>query len=412
MKKCIKMRKLFLIILATLPGMKSFCQINFEEGYYIDNSDSRVQCLIKNSDWESNPISFKYKLTDNSEIQIMTIDSVKEFGILNVSKYKRFNVKIDRSGEDIDKLDYNKDPVFTEETLFLKVLVEGQANLFVVNNAGLTRFFFSTGSSVLEQLICKSYLTADGQVADNNLFRQQLLRNLNCEIVTTNTVQTTEYKRKDLVKLFTEYCECMSTPYITYENHQKDLFNLSIKPGINYSSLKIRNDESNFHEIDFGSKAGFSIGLETEFILPFNKNKWALIACPTFQYFDASVTTIYNVTAGEEVSSHINYKSVVLPAGFRYYMFLNNNSGLFINIFAIYDFDFNSSIDIVRDDGVLMKHLEILPKMNYAVGAGYKYKDRYSAEIKYYSSRDILGIYQFWYSGYRTVSIVLGYSFM
>ena len=64
---------------------------------------------------------------------------------------------------------------------------------------------------------------------------------------------------------------------------EKDWFNLSIRPGMNYATLSIGNDLTlSITNIDFGNKLGFRLGLEAEFVLPFNKYKWAIIVEPTY----------------------------------------------------------------------------------------------------------------------------------
>jgi hypothetical protein len=65
--------------------MRCHSQISFIEGYYINNSDEKTACFIKNVDWKNNPLKFEYKSTKESEKKTLTIESVKEFEIINVS---------------------------------------------------------------------------------------------------------------------------------------------------------------------------------------------------------------------------------------------------------------------------------------------------------------------------------------
>ena len=74
-------KRLLFFTLFMLLDIKSFSQIIFENGYFIDDSDSKIECLIKNIDWKNNPTEFEYKLSPNEAIQKATIQTVKEFGI-------------------------------------------------------------------------------------------------------------------------------------------------------------------------------------------------------------------------------------------------------------------------------------------------------------------------------------------
>lgn len=176
------MKKKLVFLLTTILTFSCYSQIYFENGYYIDNNDQKINCLIKNLDWRNNPTEFKYKLTEKSELNKRTIKSVKEFGIYSASKYVRSIVKIDRSSNKVDKLDNERRPIFQEEELFLKVLVEGKATLYSYDDKtlSLTRYFYNIGTSNIEQLVFKNYMTHQFEIATNNRFRNQLWDNLKC----------------------------------------------------------------------------------------------------------------------------------------------------------------------------------------------------------------------------------------
>ena len=107
-------------LLAFFLCTNAFTQIKFEKGYFINNQNQKIECLIKNSDWKNNPTSFDYKLDENSEVKTNSINNAIEFGIYNFSKYIRADIMIDRSSVYIDKLNYNRNLTFNEERLFLK----------------------------------------------------------------------------------------------------------------------------------------------------------------------------------------------------------------------------------------------------------------------------------------------------
>lgn len=111
-------------------SFNAIAQISFEKGYFISNNNQKIECLIKNMDWKDNPTKFLYKLEEDQNSKTATIQTVKEFGINNVSKYVRFSVSIDRSSENINELSDSRSPIFNNEILFLKTLVEAKASLY------------------------------------------------------------------------------------------------------------------------------------------------------------------------------------------------------------------------------------------------------------------------------------------
>lgn len=394
------MKKQLLFLLITILSFNCYSQISFEKGYYIDNSNQKTNCLIKNIDWKNNPTQFEYKLSENSESKKKTIESIKEFGINNISKYVRSIVNIDRSSEDIKKLSYDRNPIFKEEKLFLKVLIEGKANLYLLEDGNLRRFFFNKENSAIEQLIFKSYKTPNNQIGKNNRFKNQLWNNLKCPNLKINKVENLSYQKNDIVDFFVEYNECNGEKNTNYEEKQKkDLFNLSIRPGFNNSSLSVQNSIYSSRDTDFDNEFGFRFGIEAEFIMPFNKNKWSLIIEPTYQYYKSEKETRNrNVKA--------DYKSIEIPVGIRHYFFLNENSKMFVNGSFIFDFSNNSIVDYS-----IGTDLEIKTRNNFAFGIGYKYNDKYSLELRYQTSREVLSDYIAWSSDYNTFSVIFGYSF-
>jgi hypothetical protein len=401
------MRKLLLAL--AVSAIFNFCcysQTAFEKGYFINEDGQKIECLIENVDWKNNPTEFKYKLEGNAETKKADISNVKEFGIQDVAKYIRAKVNIDRSTSGLDKFNTNKHPEFSEEQLFLKVLIEGEASLFFYEDGNLRRFFYQTRNSEIKQLIYKEYLNSDNMVAINNTFRQQLYNDLKCQDITMRDLEDIKYAKNSLERVVVKYNVCTNSQYVEFKaKKDKDLFNLTIRPGLNISSLSGYNPEISTMDIEFGTKLQFRLGVEAEVILPFNNNKWALIAEPTYQSFKTSKRTPNrNVSSGTLIST-VDYTSIELPLGVRHYFFLKNGSKIFINAAVVGDFSFNSTIKFGRNS------LDIKSGLNMAFGVGYKLKKRYSLEIRYLTDRELLGNYSYWTSSYKTLSAIVGYSF-
>lgn len=405
------MKKSIFFFFAIIISNSCYAQISYEKGYYIDNANQKINCLIKNIDWKNNPIDFEYKLSDSAEAKNANIKSIKEFGVSNVSKYIRNTVKIDRSPEDINNLSKSKEPIFKEEQLFLKVLVEGKANLYLYEDGNLKRYFYNKENANIEQLVFKSYKTSNS-IRKNNQFRQQLLNELNCSTTEMDKVKSLNYKRKSLLNFFTEYNICVNSDFINYdEKLKRDLFNLSLRPRLKNSSLAIQRSIDNYKDTEFANELGIGFGIEAEFILPFNKNKWAILVEPTYQNFKSKKITdnVSNVSGGKLITT-VDYSSIEIPVSLRHYFFLNKESKIFINASSVFDISLKSLIEFKRADNSVFDSLEIQARNNFAFGIGYKRYDKYSLEIRFQTSREVLGKYIYWTSGYTTLAIILGYS--
>ena len=397
-KPC-EMRKIFLCSLIIILSFKSNSQIKYEAGYYIDNSGNVVNCLIKNTDWKDNPKEFTYKLSTESTPQKGKIEDVSEFSVVDKFKFKRYSVEIDRSSDNLNDMGTNRAPEFKSEQLFLKTLFEGKANLYFYEGQNLFRFFYSVDNSNAKQLIYKRYLDADNRVTKNNEFKKQLLDSLQCQSLSLADVEDIEYDEHDLVDLFTKYNLCQNSKTVIYHIREKNKkpLSLALRPGVNVSNLSIENIATYTGIINFGTKASLRVGVLSEYILPFNKGKWAITLEPTFQYYKGETMSNDNPIKAE-------YKSIQFPIGVTYFFFLNDNSKLFLNTSLLYDIPFDSKIDFESSRNPLKISSTFTPTLSL----GYKYSKKYSLEARYEFGRRPLN-YSFWGSEYKTFALIFGY---
>lgn len=408
------MKKLILLfILTLLLTINCYSQVAFENGYFIDPTNKKTDCLIENLDWKNTPLNFRYKLPGSDDIITADLKAIKEFAIHGQSKYIRTLVKIDRSSKFIEEMSTEKNPVYKEETLLLKVLIEGKASLYLYDEGSLTRFFYKINDTEIKQLVYKSYLVNENSsVAKNNYFREQLFIDLKCDNIFQREYENLNYDRRSLVKLFIKYNKCSDTNFTEFENKEKkDLFNLTVRPRLNSSLLSMSSSNVDFYNVKFDSKSNIGVGLEAEFIFPFNRNKWALIVEPTYQYYKNEKTKETNSLLGGQVTAKVDYKSIELPIGLRHYFFLKNDSKIFINASYLVDFALNSKIELLRKDGSSINSLDIKSRSTLALGVGGKLHDKYSIELRYIIDRSIVKDYIFVDSSFSTASLILGYSF-
>lgn len=394
------MKQLLITTAITLfVSFNCYSQTRYQNGYFISNNDEKIECLIKSEDWKNNPTAFTLKYSENEHPTMKTIDSVKEFGINEKIKYKRTTVNIDKSSESLGALDNNRNPTFQEEQVFLNVLVEGKASLYSYEGRNFKKFFFKTEDSNIEQLNFKNYLRENNQIAENNSYKQQILNNLKCTGISTKEIQKIKYEANKLVNLFIKYNKCSNASFSRYSvDYNKTIFKLYLKAGVKNSSLEIKNMESWVRDTDFDNQLGFRIGVEAEFILPFKNDKWSLLVEPTYQNFVSKKQTGI-------LTSEVDYHSIEVPLGVRHYMFLDENSRLFINGLVIMDLDLNSKFDFKRPNSTL----DMKTGTNMALGLGYNY-NKYSAEFRYHTDRDVLMNYGGWDSSYSSLSLIFGYS--
>lgn len=386
----------------------AFSQIKFEKGYFIDNDGNKVECLIQNGDWLYNPAEIEYKIDENSQPKKIGASSIKEFGFTDHSKYISRQVNIDRSPDKLNDLNESPDPVFSHETLLLKVIVEGKANLYFYTDDDIARFFYSVNDAPIEQLIHKTYrnYSVASQLGENKKFKQQLFRSLQCSSIDNKKFETVGYAKTSLTRIFTAYNTGCGNGVTTYEGKEKrNALSLNIRPRLNYSNLVVgdyRGSRGIGYEWD--GKANFGMGVELEYFVRSAKRKWSVIVEPTYQYFNGT-------TKKNQRIATTKYNSIELPIGLRHHFYLGESGRIFVNASFIYDVVFKSSnLQVKSSNGFINDSAPLGNHINFAFGAGYRYKV-YGVEVRYQTPRDILGSYSSgWQGDYETTSLILSYS--
>lgn len=271
-----------LVLSLILLSLTAASQTQFEEGYFIDNSGQRVECLIKNIDWFNNPSEFSYKISRDGNVKVADISSVKEFGIGSEIKFIRNKVKIDRS----TSLSEGRNPNLKEEQLFLKVLLEGKYSLYTYKHSAITRFFFGeTGSESIDPLVYRKYRSGANQIGENKYYQQQLFNKLKCTTIDLKKIEKVNYDRISLTNFFIKYYGCVNTHFTVY-NKTGIAYHL-FEPGyfVNNSGQKIEcliknaewknnpnafvykvSENGNEENADINSVMEFGIGDQTKFI--------------------------------------------------------------------------------------------------------------------------------------------------
>lgn len=371
-------KSIIIISLLFFLGHPLFSQIKFQSGYIITNSGERIDCLIKNLDWKNNPTSFKYRLAGNKDILTGSLKQFRVFSITSESKYVRKTVMVDLSKTVDTNLERNKEPVFEERTIFLKVLLEGQASLYKYESGSEVRYFYESMNKPITQLIYTKYLNTNNDIKVNAAYKFQLWENLRCGDLSLNKIQNIGYKKDELVNYLKEYNNCLGVDVNDLEESKRKGANVKVNivVGMRGSNLKIQSASPFLNNLEINNGKGYSIALVPEVFLPFNKNKWSIYSGVLARFLSGS-----NVFRAQSIT--FKYNTIEILAGLRHYFYLNDDSQLFIN--PIYTFGFNMNAIINFEN---QADLKFLTNQNLGIGVGYAFK-RYSAEVRYEDCRNI-----------------------
>lgn len=376
-------------------------QTTFKSGYFITNDNEKVECLIKDIDWKNSPENFEYKLSETSEVKENNALSVSEFRLGETIKFIRYTGKVDRSSDGILRTLKSDLNTHKEESVFLKVLIDGAADLLLYEETNYRFYFYALENEDAKQLRFKVYKTKENDIARERIYKQQLWNNLRCTGITMKEVDRLDYTRKDLTDFFIKYNTCRNVEFINYLSKDKrDYFNFSARLGINQTSLSTHSDVVPSRNVDFPEEYSLRVGAELEYVLPYNHGKWSIILEPTYQSYKSTNNS-------ENTSTEVEYSSLEFPIGLRHYFLFNDRSKLFINGYYVLEKTLKAELYINKF--AESDRTRVAP--NLALGLGYQFDNRFSVEFKYTFKRKILFYSRFFTleSNYNSASVILGY---
>jgi hypothetical protein len=361
--------KYYLLLFFIAVFQFSIAQVEYEKGYVVENNGDTIQCFIKNFDWAKPPNEIEIKKLESDKSNIKTIMEIQSFEIYNSSKYIRKTIMIDKSMNDSIRITTEKNPIWINSTLFVQVLIEGEANLYSISNKDEEYFYYSFNNDSIHPLICKKYYTNQEKnvIATNNLFRSQLWNNIKYDGLEIKTLQAIDYNKESLIKYFKKYNESKGKKYkIYFKSREKPIISVRILGG-NYnthstiSSILIWP----YKEEKFSSNNGFHFGVEFETIFPINRRRFAFVFQPIYEHF------YVNYSNKNNIKYIISYNCLNFPIGARYYIIKKKNIGLSISMFFTPEtaLNFNSFIKIDDD-----KYIKIVTPPNFKHQITFDYK--------------------------------------
>jgi hypothetical protein len=257
---------------------------------FLQNGDS-INGLIEDKDWSVNPKSIAFKARPSGEVRNYTPLEIQSFRINGRSRYTSYMGPLDRSSMKLDELDYSVALPASLDTIFLRVLVEGEATLLYCNDSYDRKHFLIQKDDSVTELHYKKYLkTVSGKTitAELETYKIQVTRILSdCEEF-SNEIMTLHlsFSMSDLMNAVLRYNKCKKK--ITYVAPiQKIHVAPVILAGVSTSRLTFKTLE----EFSAGPQTGFTGGVGINFILPRNHRRFILYTELFFRSFKAEYET-------------------------------------------------------------------------------------------------------------------------
>lgn len=388
--------KFFTLLTALFISMQVFAQDL--KGYYITNSDKRIEGSFKPADF-NDVVSLQFKPSGQSDYNQLSINDVKEYGVNdNEFKFEKHTVQIDISDVNSNSVSTQKSPEWKTETLFLSVVVDGDSRLYSYTKDYKTKFFISTKNKPGEVslLVYKKYQTPDG-IAENVAFRQQLFNAVKCEGQNIGDFIGTRYDKKELSEAVKNYNKCSGSESVSYYNgfRKRKEIKYTAFVGVSNTYLGITSGFPPVSGAD--SKANYSFGVEAAYVFPSEKVEFFVQA----EYETISVKNIDAYDQGYNVITstyELDGGAVNVFFGPRFNFLLNEKNKFFVD--AAFGMSFPVGLEIKRS--TLIKtgtgfeyegdsdRFDAQTSFCAHLGVGYVFNDKFGLSLRYETSRDML----------------------
>jgi len=280
-----KTSSLLLLLILFISSIKLLASDKeFTPGYIILENGDTIQGAFKNNLWRINP----YKVTFTSHLHNGdTLEyGIKELKGFATSDYRflKEKIKIDESPNTIDQAGVIPIAKFREDTVFLEVLIKGNASLFLLKEKnGRDHYFIETPYMDLQELLNIMYAQrietntgiVKNYVAYSNDYKSQLTNALiGCSELNTKDYDI-DLNQKDLHSLIIKYNDCISTESYYSQAIEKWGVHPYLNAGLNFATTSfVSSNEyySDLVKLNFTTSVSFTVNFGLHYVIPkYNK---------------------------------------------------------------------------------------------------------------------------------------------
>lgn len=399
-------------------------QKQFVPGIVVNNEGDTLDVLIRRDRWKNNPSKIVYKINGNNEVISGELADIKMFQLKGEAKYFRAALKVDRSSDIHVQLTRTTEPIWEDQTAFLKQLAGGDVSLFTYITNKITRFYYQTvESATFEPLIYKKYIF-NQRVKHNRGYRKQLQGLFSCG-TSFDQLQKIDYTQKDLVKFFEGAGDCSETKLAEIKPKLNPI-RTTWRPviGVNFLSAKMERtvffggrvienystESDNFNGLKLGAIGTISLSRKSQ--------KWSATLEGSYENIKFEGTwrnvlhrTLSTDTRGNQTMK-IDLHHIVLNLGLKRNFQIRENISLYFSSTWSpgFTFDLSASAEVSTIENI--PSTAGAPKIrevgNFSLGFGIEY-NAISIELRSNTTRKLLGNSSLFRTSLSAFSILTGF---
>lgn len=286
----------------------------FEAGYYVNNQGEGIHGYIDVYPLTNAPTTIRFKEHNTGKISLISISEIKEYQVSGF-KFERFTGDIDLNLSP----NSNTEPVFDSRVIFLRMIVEGEINLYSYKESDSIIYFYATSTTKPTQLINTEFVRNDNKPAFNRIYRNQLRDFVQCESM-LGLINDLKYDEKELVVFFKEYNSCLDSSSKTYSGlpfTSSKYLNVSLSVGRTTYSMVATTQLNDIKIAKFKDNVIPNIAIELEQLLPLTRNRVSIWARGDYKSFSDEEPATFE---GVDENSKLHYNTIEASLGGRGYV--------------------------------------------------------------------------------------------
>lgn len=380
------------VVMAMVFATISYAQE--KAGYYITANNETVEGYLQAKDFLK-PETVQFSVSQSGSYSPIDITNIKEYGIKNELKLQKHTVDIDIISTQESN---SRNPLWDKRTVFLNVIIEGDASLYSYEGELGVRYFYGIKSKdiPIKQLVYRKYKSSPLIMSENVMFRQQLFNDLSCENQKSIEFSKASYNRDDLSYYVEQYNKCTfptETIKYTSNNEKRVAVKYSVYIGFDSHTVGIKSSENTIISTE-DKNISPSIGIDLAMLII--KNNLEFFGRLEYERLSGKVENIYQVSDYTYFVEESKLKSDILNIylGMRKNISIAQKHSVFAEAalgisapFGKWDFNrYTDSFD--RKTQIFGSEINLKSAFSINPGLGYVFNDKYGIVFRYATNRN------------------------
>ncbi len=327
--------KIILSVFFTFSVLLCFGQNNFLPGYIVTSTGDTINGNINYMNWRQNPRTIKFR-ENGKEISLLGLNDLVAFEITGQDKYEKYIVIKSGRPQDYTQINEPIPDKILSDTVFLRVLVKGQASLYELVDK---RTYYFIGIDDGEPHELEHWLepqTQSGDFYTRNTYQTQLLQfasKLTANKDINDQIINSRYTEKSLVNIINQINLLNGGTANSVKLEKKNAAYFFVGSGVNIGEMNFGGTSPEFSTLNYSTSVTPSFRAGADFASI--RNMQRLILRTELTYNTLKFTGTATVDEGSVFERNVNYNlqlNMISPAMNVLYVIVQGRMDIYLGL--------------------------------------------------------------------------------